>query len=98
MKNEITMKQLNAQPVLFVRLRTKLENLPQVIGETYCRMMEHLNKIGVQPSDAPYTAYHNLGYERSGRRNGLSHIRNAKRCRGYKSRDTSRRKSRYLYV
>ncbi len=60
MENNIKLEQLNTQPVLTIRRRTKLENLPQVIGQSYGQLMEHLNQIGAQPVDAPYTAYYNL--------------------------------------
>jgi len=60
MENGIMLVALDSQPVLSVRRQTKLENLPQVIGQAYGLIMEHLNRIGVQPVDAPYTAYYNL--------------------------------------
>ncbi len=49
-----------AQPVLSIRARTAVENLPKVIGESYGKIMQYLAELGEQPADAPYTAYYNL--------------------------------------
>lgn len=49
-----------AQPILFIRTRTAVENLPKVIGESFRKIIQYLNELGEQPVDAPYTAYYNL--------------------------------------
>jgi len=49
-----------AQPVLSIRARTAVENLPKVIGKSYGKIMQYLAELGEQPADAPYTAYYNL--------------------------------------
>lgn len=49
-----------AQPVLFIRTRTSMAQLPQVIGSAYGKIMQYLNEIGAAPADAPYTAYYNM--------------------------------------
>jgi len=48
------------QPVLSIRLRTAMENMPKVIGEGYGAIMMYINELGEQPVNAPYTAYYNL--------------------------------------
>lgn len=57
---KIELSEDNAQPVLSIRMRTKLELLPQVIGESYMKIMAYLSELGEQPTFAPFTAYHNL--------------------------------------
>lgn len=52
--------ELKAQYVLYIRTRTTMEKLPEVIGKSYMKIMEYLEGQGVQPADVPYTAYHNL--------------------------------------
>lgn len=49
-----------AQPVLFIRTRTAIEHLPQLIGASYGKIMRYLEELGEQPANAPYTAYYNL--------------------------------------
>jgi effector-binding domain-containing protein len=49
-----------ARPVLMMRERTTIEQLPIIIGECYRKIMNYLNELEVTPIDAPYTAYLNL--------------------------------------
>lgn len=60
MRFEFALTEQEAQPVLSIRTRTAVENLPLVIGESYGKIMRHLGEIGEQPAGAPYTAYYNL--------------------------------------
>lgn len=57
---EIVLKEQSIQPVLAIRMRTTIENLPGLIGENYMKIMAYLNELGEQPAFAPYTAYYNL--------------------------------------
>ena len=57
---KIEVSEEKAQPVLSIRMRTRLELLPQVIGESYLKIMAYLTEQGEQPAFAPFTAYHNL--------------------------------------
>ena len=52
-----------AQATLSIRTRTKMENLPQVIGQAYHAIFEYLNEIKESPVGAPFTAYYNLDME-----------------------------------
>ena len=52
-----------AQPTLSIRTRTRLADLPQVIGEAYGAIIEYLNEIKEAPAGAPFTAYYNLDME-----------------------------------
>lgn len=60
MRFKIELSEQEAQPVLSIRTRTALENLPNVIGESYGKIMQYLDELGEQPADAPFTAYYNL--------------------------------------
>ncbi|MBU2008380.1 MAG: GyrI-like domain-containing protein [Chloroflexi bacterium] len=57
---EVTLKDVQAQPVLYVRTRTSLDRLPQVIGESYHKIANYMQGLGEKPAGVPYTAYHNL--------------------------------------
>ncbi len=48
------------QPVLSVRTRTKLEDLPDLIGKSYQKIMDYLNELGEEAVGVPFTAYYNL--------------------------------------
>lgn len=52
-----------AQPVLSVRTKTSVDNLPQIIGKAYQDVMDYLNEIGEVPAEAPFCAYYNLDME-----------------------------------
>jgi effector-binding domain-containing protein len=48
------------QPTLSIRTRTKVEDLPVLIGESYCKMTAYLKELSEYLSDVPYVAYHNM--------------------------------------
>lgn len=48
------------QPVIFLRTRTSLEDLPRLIGQSYAMMGNFLRESKQAPSDVPYVAYHNM--------------------------------------
>jgi len=56
----IEISEQKVQPVVSIRTTTRLELLPQVIGESYMKIMSYLQELGEQPVFAPFTAYHNL--------------------------------------
>jgi len=60
MEYKIEFLEKPAQPVLTIRTRTKVENLPSAIGEAYGNIMQYLGELGEYPSDAPFVAYYNL--------------------------------------
>ncbi|MBC3888008.1 AraC family transcriptional regulator [Acetobacterium paludosum] len=59
MSNIEVLKQ-REQPTLTIRTNTKIEDLPQLIGESYRKIGSYLQEIGVLMSDVPFVAYHNL--------------------------------------
>lgn len=63
MNYNIELKEQAAQPVLSIRKTTSVGELPQEIGKAYCSIAQHLNEIGEQPAEAPFTAYYNLDME-----------------------------------
>ena len=56
----IELKEQEAQPVMYIRARTPFDELPLLIGESYRKIAQYLEETGVEPADAPYTAYYNL--------------------------------------
>ena len=52
--------QKRACPTLFIRTKTKVENLPALIGESYGKMSAYLKETGEYLSDVPYVAYYNM--------------------------------------
>ncbi|MDS1030869.1 GyrI-like domain-containing protein [Bacillota bacterium LX-D] len=52
-----------AQPVLSMRTRTAVGNLPQELGKAYGAIIQYLNEIGEKPLDAAFAAYYNMDME-----------------------------------
>ncbi len=50
----------SAQPVLSIRTRTAVQNLPQVLGQAYGAIAQYLGELGEMPAGAPFAAYHNM--------------------------------------
>lgn len=48
------------QPVLSVRTRTPVGNLPHELGKTYGAIIQYLNEIGEKPVNAAFAAYYNM--------------------------------------
>jgi effector-binding domain-containing protein len=57
---EIELKEKPSQLVLYIRTRTSLDKLPQLIGGSYMKIANYLCSLGEQPMGVPYTAYYNL--------------------------------------
>jgi len=49
-----------AQPALVIRTRTPVQNLPQVLGQAFEAILQVAGEAGLQPSGAPFVAYHNM--------------------------------------
>ncbi|AEG58364.1 GyrI-like domain-containing protein [Desulforamulus ruminis] len=49
-----------SQPVLSIRTRSAVENLPQVLGQAYLTVLRYLAEIGEQPAGPPFAAYYNM--------------------------------------
>lgn len=48
------------QAILSIRRRTSVQNLPQVLGESYGKIAAYLGELGANPVGAPFTAYYNM--------------------------------------
>lgn len=57
---KIELSEEKPQPVISIRTTTKLELLPNVIGESYQKIMSYLQELGEEPVFAPFTAYYNM--------------------------------------
>lgn len=49
-----------AQPTLFIRTRSSVEGLPDLMGKCYGEIAQYLGKAGVQPAGPPFAAYFNM--------------------------------------
>lgn len=49
-----------AQPVLSIRTRAAVQDLPQALGQAYGAIAQYLAQLGQQPAGAPFTAYYNM--------------------------------------
>ncbi len=52
--------ELPDQLAICIRARTRLEQLPALIGESYHRILQYMGECGLVPNAAPFTAYFNM--------------------------------------
>ncbi|MFX0082955.1 MAG: GyrI-like domain-containing protein [Candidatus Hodarchaeota archaeon] len=50
----------NAQIVLSIRTKTSVQQLPQLLGESYMKIMQYLGEQGEIPASAPFAGYFNM--------------------------------------
>ncbi|UCD38776.1 MAG: GyrI-like domain-containing protein [Fidelibacterota bacterium] len=60
MPYQCEIQEQSAQPVLSIRTKTSIQELPKVLGEAYRTIAEFLGKSGEQPSGPPFAAYYNM--------------------------------------
>jgi effector-binding domain-containing protein len=60
MEENIQVIENKNQYTLSIRMITKIEEFPNIIGNSYMEIMAYLNELGEKPVDVPFTAYHNL--------------------------------------
>lgn len=60
MDYQCQIREQSEQPVLSIRRRTSVQDLPQLLGETYGRIAGCLAEMGEQPVGAPFAAYYNM--------------------------------------
>ncbi|MDW7733461.1 MAG: GyrI-like domain-containing protein [Methanolobus sp.] len=63
MDSEIEIKEEQSHPVLSIRTRAAVRDLPAVIGESYEKIMQYMYRIGQEPAGAPFVAYYNMDME-----------------------------------
>lgn len=54
-----TIKDQEAQPFLAIRVRTPVQELPSMLGQSYGAIMAYLGQLGKQPAGMPFVAYYN---------------------------------------
>jgi effector-binding domain-containing protein len=59
MSYECELIERNSQPVLSIRARGAVKDLPSILGRSYGTIGAYLGRMGQQPAGAPFMAYHN---------------------------------------
>jgi effector-binding domain-containing protein len=49
-----------AQPVLSIRARCAVQELPQLLGVSFGAIAQHLESLGENPTGTPFVAYYNM--------------------------------------
>jgi effector-binding domain-containing protein len=60
MKHQCELVDQRARPTLVVRTRTAVEQLPQVLGPAWGKIMAVAGRVGAEPADPPFVAYHSV--------------------------------------
>ncbi len=60
MSYQVELKDQPAQPVLSVRTKSSVDQLPKLFGRVYGAIMEYLGAMHEQPAGPPFAAYYNL--------------------------------------
>ena len=60
MSYECEIKEQSDQPVLSIRTRTPVQDIPQVLGKAYGAIAQYLEELGEQPAGPPFAAYYNM--------------------------------------
>ena len=53
-------KEQEPQPTLSLRVRTPIQDLPHLLGESYGKIAGYLAELGEVPAGAPFAAYYNM--------------------------------------
>ncbi len=60
MSYKCDLKEQPAQPVLSIRRRAKVEELPQIMGQVFGAVGQYLGELGQAPAGEPFAAYYNM--------------------------------------
>ena len=60
MPNKCELINRSAQPTLLIRTRAAVQDLPQVLGQAYGKIMQYMGELGETPGGAPFVAYYNM--------------------------------------
>jgi effector-binding domain-containing protein len=60
MTYQCELTEVPAQPVLSIRTRAAVSDLPQVLGKAFGAIMQYLGEAGEHPAGAPFVAYYNM--------------------------------------
>jgi effector-binding domain-containing protein len=53
-------KKMPSQPILSIRTRTAVQELPQLLGTSFGAIAQYLGSLGEHPTGAPFVAYYNM--------------------------------------
>ncbi len=53
-------KELPVQPVLSIRAKSAVQELPQLLGASFGAIAQHLGSLEENPAGAPFVAYYNM--------------------------------------
>ncbi len=53
-------KELPAQPVLSIRAKSAVQELPQLLGASFGAIAQYLGGLGENPAGAPFVGYYNM--------------------------------------
>ena len=63
MFSECEIKKQPAQPVMSIRARTSVQNLPMMLGKAFGDVATYIGEQGQQPQGPPFVAYYNMEME-----------------------------------
>lgn len=63
MEYKFEVKYEEAKPVLSMRTRTAVGDLPQKLGQAYTKIVEYVQEIGVEGLELAFAAYYNMDME-----------------------------------
>jgi len=63
MFSKCEIKNQPAQPVMSIRMRTAVQNLPLVLGKAFGDVATYIGEQGQQPQGPPFVAYYNMEME-----------------------------------
>lgn len=60
MNDSCQIQEQSAQPVMSIRMKTSVDQLPMVIGQSYGEIMQYLSEKGEALAGIPFVAYYNM--------------------------------------
>ena len=60
---DIEVREQSYQPVVSIRTTTDVRQLPNLIGESYMKIIQYLGELDVEPVGPPFVAYYNMDME-----------------------------------
>lgn len=60
MNYDCQLREVLAQPVLSIRTRTTMENLPGTLGMCFAEVGQYLGELGVEPAGGPFVGYYTM--------------------------------------
>ena len=60
MNDSCQIQEQSAQPVVSIRMKTSVDQLPMVVGQSYGEIMQYLHEKGEAVAGIPFVAYYNM--------------------------------------